>query len=63
MNNNWITLCIQISRERSGLGIKIWESHGVHMDLEVSEDGEEDCEPGVKSSVNVWWKRLSKGDS
>lgn len=44
----WITLCIQISRARSGLEIKIWESYGIHMDLEVSEDGEEYCEPGAE---------------
>lgn len=27
--------------------MKIWESYEVHVDLEVSEDKEEDCEPGV----------------
>ena len=44
----WITLCIHISRERSGLEMKIWESYEVHMDLEVSEDREEYCEPGAE---------------
>lgn len=43
----WITLCIQISRARSGLEIKIWESW-CPRGLGVSEDEKKYCEPGAE---------------
>lgn len=56
----WIVLCMHISRERSGLEMKIWEAYGVHMDLEVSEDRGEDCEPDVEIFSECLEERIVK---